>query len=547
MSASYVGAPLVGGRPHRQSALLARAPVPARHPTANAAALLMTLIAIFAIYWPTLWAMVGIWARSPTFAHGFLVLPASAWLAWRQRQRLAGMTPRCDRTGLLPLAALVLLWVLADTVNVPTMMQYALILTVPATLVALCGWQSARAMGFPLAYLLLAVPFGEIFIPPLIDFTAGFTVWALQQSGVPVFRENNYFSIPSGDWSVVDACSGLRYVIASLALGVVYAYLSYRSTIRRLAFVLAALVLPLLANGVRAYLIVMLGHWSGMRLAAGVDHLIYGWLFFGLVCLLLFRLGACWREPSVWTMAPSGPIQASNHDVGEAPRTAQAGRSSGDPLARVAGTALACIALAACGPALSMWLHQAALPVRAAPLELPTSEGWRATAAGPQDWSARHAGRPQLQRTSYTADASPAAAPVTLELAWYATQPAGADMLTASPQPAGAPWRLLSSQRRTIILSTFSLAVRQEIYRRDARKVLVWRWYRQGGTYTAYDWQVKLLLAKNRLLRESLAGAELIVSAPFDDQPASAERDLRRFLISMLPGLTAVLEHAGPR
>jgi exosortase A len=546
MSASYVGAPLAGGRPQQQSALLTRAPVPARRPTPNAAALLVTLIAIFALYWPTLWAMIGIWARSPTFAHGFLVLPASAWLAWRQRQRLAGTTPRCDRTGLLPLAALVLLWVLADAVNVPTMMQYALILTIPATLVALCGWQPARVMGFPLAYLLLAVPFGEIFIPPLIDFTAGFTVWALQQSGVPVFRENNYFSIPSGDWSVVDACSGLRYVIASLALGTAYAYLSYRSTIRRLAFILAALLLPLLANGVRAYLIVMLGHWSGMRLAAGVDHLIYGWLFFGLVCLLLFRLGACWREPSVRSMGPPEPIQASNRDVGEPPRTAQAGRSPGDPLARVAGTALACIAVAACGPALSMWLHQTASPVSDAPLVLPASKGWRATAAAPQDWSARHAGHPQLQRISYTADVSPAAAPVTLELAWYATQPAGADMLTAPP-PAADPWRLLSSQHKTIILPTFSLTLRQEIYRRDASKVLVWRWYRQGGVNTAYDWQVKLLLAKNQVMRESLAGAELIASAPFDDQPASAERDLRRFLTGVLPDLTAVLDHAGTR
>ncbi len=46
-----------------------------------------------------------------------------------------------------------------------------------------------------------------------------------------------------------------------------------------------------LANTLRAYIIVMLGHFSDMKVATGADHLIYGWVFFGLVMFLLFWIG----------------------------------------------------------------------------------------------------------------------------------------------------------------------------------------------------------------------------------------------------------------
>ena len=142
----------------------------------------------------------------------------------------------------------------------------------------------ARVLAFPLAFLFFAVPFGEIFVPTLIDWTADFTVAALRFSGVPVYREGNHFVIPTGRWSVVEACSGVRYLIASLMVGTLYAAIAYRSARRRACFIVAAILVPIVANWLRAYMIVMLGHLSNNRLATGVDHIIYGWMFFGSSC-----------------------------------------------------------------------------------------------------------------------------------------------------------------------------------------------------------------------------------------------------------------------
>src|SRR5438552_85220 len=112
---------------------------------------------------------------------------------------------------------------------------------------------------------------GEALIPPLMEWTADFTVAALQLSGIPVFREGLFFTIPSGNWSVVEGCSGVRYLIASFTVGVLFAYLSYRRAWKRLLFAAMSIIVPIIANGMRAYLIVMIAHLSNNQLAHGVD------------------------------------------------------------------------------------------------------------------------------------------------------------------------------------------------------------------------------------------------------------------------------------
>jgi exosortase len=139
-------------------------------------------------------------------------------------------------------------WLLADLAEVQVVRQYAFVLMIPFTVWAVLGTRVARAITFPLVFLIFAVPFGEFLLPPLMQFTADFTVTALQLTGIPVYREGLYFTIPTGSWSVVEACSGLRYLIASITLGSLYAYLTYRSWKYRVAFVILPRVRSLLTG-----------------------------------------------------------------------------------------------------------------------------------------------------------------------------------------------------------------------------------------------------------------------------------------------------------
>ena len=100
------------------------------------------------------------------------------------------------------------LWFAAAVADVLVVKQFALVFMLQAAILSVLGTRIARAAFFPLAFLLFAVPFGEVFVPTLIEWTADFTVSALRWSGVPVYREANMFIIPSGAWSV--ATSSLR-------------------------------------------------------------------------------------------------------------------------------------------------------------------------------------------------------------------------------------------------------------------------------------------------------------------------------------------------
>lgn len=48
---------------------------------------------LWLLFWyrDTFMAMVGIWDRSDTFAHGFVIAPISAWLVWRRRQQVGDL------------------------------------------------------------------------------------------------------------------------------------------------------------------------------------------------------------------------------------------------------------------------------------------------------------------------------------------------------------------------------------------------------------------------------------------------------------------------
>lgn len=268
-------------------------------------ALAWALLAV--LYYDTAAAMIVIWNRSETFAHAWVVPPISAWLVWRRRADLAVVVPRPALRWLWGMPPLGLLWLLGDLASANAATQFAMVGMFVLMVPTLIGTEAARRIMFPLGFLFFAVPFGDFMTPWLMERTADFTVVALRASGIPVFREALQFIIPTGTWSVVQACSGIRYLMASVMVGVLFAYLNYRSHARRWAFLGVAIVTPLVANWLRAYLIVMLGHLSGNKLAVGVDHLIYGWVFFGVIMLAMFMIGARWSEADPEPLpAPAG-------------------------------------------------------------------------------------------------------------------------------------------------------------------------------------------------------------------------------------------------
>lgn len=496
-------------------------------------AIALAFLAPFVILFDTARSIVTIWNSSETFAHGYVILPIALWLVWKRRELLGAMQPRPWWPGLTLLAGLGFFWMMAELGDVQVVRQYALMAMVPAVALAMLGPRVAMAIVFPLLFVLFAVPFGEIFIDPLIDWTAAFTVAALQLTGIPVLREGSNFSIPSGNWSVVEACSGVRYLISSFTLGCLYAYLTYRSAYRRLLFVLLSIAVPIVANGIRAYMIVMIGHLSGMQLAVGVDHLIYGWLFFGLVTFLMFRIGSAWREDEE-AAAGSTP-----HSCGPADARGRED-ASGAGTAPASHFILMAVAVALCVGVWPGYARHAENGAREAPIRLNEYRArWQETTPF-TDWKP-HFFPPRAELYRFFRQDG---VPVGVSVMYYRQQPHGRGLISSLNRLVAEKdnrWSRLNASTRRETVGNREFAVREAQLQGVAGSLLVWQWYWVNGRYTASDYIGKLLQAKEQLLMQGDDGAVLTVFAPIDGSSEKARTAMRNFLEVNLDSLENTL------
>lgn len=485
-------------------------------------ALAWALLAL--LYRDTGAAMVEIWNRSETFAHAWVVPPISAWLVWRRRADLAVLVPRPALRWLWLLPPLGLLWLLGDLASANAATQFALVGMGVVLVPALLGTEAARRIAFPLGFLFFAVPFGDFMTPWLMERTADFTVLAVRASGIPVFREGLQFIIPTGAWSVVQACSGIRYLMASVMVGTLFAYLNFRLHTKRWAFVGVAIVTPLVANWLRAYMIVMLGHLSGNTLAVGVDHLIYGWVFFGVIMLAMFMIGARWADAD----APPEPAPSDAH-------------ADGVSTLHWSGAVLAAGLLLA-APLLMGMQAQRVVAHGAPALAAPVLPGWTWTAEPLSAWV------PQFQNPAGALHGryEPAAGgvPVGLYIGYYRDQRHGRQLITSVNQLTADEhddgWSVIARGRAQLALQDRELPWRTADLRGQALSAVtgggslaprlrVWQIYWINGRPFISDWQAKLYGAWLSLLGQGDDAAVVLVYA---DKAVSGTDDalLRHFL-----------------
>jgi len=454
------------------------------------------------IYWSTAWSIVSIWIRSETFAHGFLVVPICLWLVWRQRRALVQLTATPWWPGLAFVLGAGALWFVMTAADVLGVKQFALAFMIEASVVTIIGLRAARRLAFPLAFLLFAIPVGEMFVPTLIDWTADFTVLALRASGIPVMREANHFVIPSGAWSVVEACSGIRYLIASVMVGTIYAAIAYRSTSRRMWFVLASILVPLVANWLRAYGIVMLGHLSNNTIAVGFDHLIYGWLFFGLVMLLLFWIGSFWQErPAVETVAvPSLAVIGARTLPSVAPRLIYAAACAS---VLAAGVWRPLEAMVEAAPA-------TALRALAAP---PGAGGWQPEPTGLAGWKPHYRGYAADLQQTYVRDGRE----VGLYVAYYVNQSKGQELITSGnvlTRMEDFAWKTVGRQSIDVSWTGQTARAERTVIAGPATRLDVARLYWVDGRVTGSEYAAKALLAWSRLRGHGDDAALIVIYAP---------------------------------
>jgi exosortase A len=233
------------------------------------------------------------WWNASTYNHILLVPPILAWLVRLRWPELVILSPRAWWPGIAFVAGGILIWLAGTTLSINLVAQFGAVVMLQAAVATVLGPRVAAGLLFPIGYMLFLVPFGDEIVPALQGITARLAVSLTLASGVPAVVDGVLIDTPAGLFEVAEACSGVKFLVAMVALGTLVAHLCFSSWKRRAAFMLAAVVVPVLANGVRAWGTIYVAQSQGIEFAAGFDHIVYGWIFFAVVMLAV--LGASWH------------------------------------------------------------------------------------------------------------------------------------------------------------------------------------------------------------------------------------------------------------
>jgi EpsI family protein len=349
---------------------------------------------------------------------------------------------------------------------------------------------------FPLGYMAFLVPFGDELVPALQMITAEMVILLTRLSAIPAVIDGVFIDTPAGLFEVAEACSGVKFLIAMIAFGVLAAHVCFISWKRRIAFLVLAIAAPILANGVRAWATIYVAQFKGAEYATGFDHIVYGWFFFALVIALVIVLG--WH----FFDRPPGAPMIDSEAILASPLLDRWSR--GAVGIRSALVVMGLAVLGATSWAMAAERLSARLPEQ---LFLPDVPGWQRADYAPQaSWEPRASGAEHRLLGRYV---NARGESVDVFYALYSGQSEGRE---AGGFGEGAlipqsEWSWLSPGPALGASKADRLLARGQIER------VAFTWYRSGGTLTGSNARLKLANTLDRLLLRSRPTAVLILSS----------------------------------
>lgn len=283
--------------PHEPAALTAPKPTAlGRIPAvwrAPLIALTAAWIALIAVTAPSWGEVLHQWWNIDTYNHLLLVPFIIGWLVALKAGELAKISPRPYLPALALAAGGLALWWAGRMLGINLIAHAGAVGALQGAVIAVLGVRASLLLALPLGFASFLVPFGDEIIPPLQFITADIAVALTHASGVPASIDGIHIDTPAGLFIVAEACSGVKFLIAMVTLGVLVAFTRFASWSRRALFLAACVIVPILANGVRAWATIYIAQYIGAEAATGFDHIIYGWVFFAIVVGVL--LAGAWR------------------------------------------------------------------------------------------------------------------------------------------------------------------------------------------------------------------------------------------------------------
>ena len=475
------------------------------------------------LYWSTISKLISYILLNDDYSYGLLIPLVSAYIIYLKWPKIIKLYVQPSWYGLPIIFGGLCLFLIGELAADLYLPRLSFIVVVAGLLMLSGGYSLLRLVFFPLILLLLMIPLPQLITQkvtlPLQIISTHLATFFLQVLGVPVHRQGNIIDLGVRQLQVVDACSGLRYILALLALGVIFCYFYQRRPWKIVILLLVLLPATIVANALR---VAAMGLFPA--LLEGFWHLFSGWLIF-LFCFLVLAVVNYllnWLSPQ---RIKEVPVE-----------------SAATPAETPEGTAPAGLWLkvAVAAALLIMFIPLAQRAASAPPFPLKQGLENFPMTIGP--WQGRHVyiDPEMVAATKSSAHLNaeytqPGAGTVGLWMAYYETQKkAGAFVHSPKGCFIASGWEIQETQITDIAPQK---PVNWMIAHYGGEKLLVYYWFLQRGRWLASETENKLYMAYDGLLRRRTDGALVRLITPIRGDLLAAHQRLTSFAQELAPVL----------
>lgn len=269
---------------------------------------LFAILGISLIYFPTLASLFERWTKwDESLSHALVVLSLFFYLLFRTLPWSSPTRTTFDYLAPICLFISAGLWYAGSLASISIIEQLALLLVVIFFLASSYSISILWSHRILFSLLIFTIPIWDQLNTPLVNLS-GFVVGHIVSFiSIPASIEGNSIFIPSGHIIIADGCSGLRYLEISMALGVIICLFNNYTEKQLIPVLFISILLGLLANWLRIFILVLIGYSTEMKSSLMNDHEFFGWGLFALICFPAMYLAPVINSPRSNISTPAKP------------------------------------------------------------------------------------------------------------------------------------------------------------------------------------------------------------------------------------------------
>jgi len=249
------------------------------------------------LYAPTFSMFIYDWSTDDNYSHGFLVPVIVGYLVWTKREKLRTLSLKPSIWGLVILIFGLIIY-LVGVIGAEWFLKRSSLIIVLGGLIFYChGMEFFKTLLFPLIFLIFMVPLPAIIYRSIAFqlqlFVSKVSVHLISFAGVAAHRTGNIIEVSTGPLAVEEACSGMRSIMALLALTALFAYMMSESKLKQWILFACALPIAVVTNIIRVTATGIFAHYFGKEFAEGILHESFGLIVFVIALILLLLLNQC--------------------------------------------------------------------------------------------------------------------------------------------------------------------------------------------------------------------------------------------------------------